>query len=194
MYFAVCDRLIGELSERFEDFNNFVQKFYCLLPANKGNMEAFEKLSNHYAIDLDVESAVVEYANYTVLLESSDDFNSELSGSSVQELLLFFKKHGLVHAYPNMTILLRILGTLSVSTAGAERSFSKLKLIKTYLRSTMGEERLSGLPLISIERGLADSLDFGNVLNRFSKVKILIVCNIEVDIHIYLIYLPSCPS
>ena len=35
----------------------------------------------------------------------------------------------------------------------------------------MGEECLSGLALISIERGIADSLDFDNVLNRFSKVK-----------------------
>ena len=104
----------------------------------------------------------------------------ELSSSSVQDLLLFFKKHGLVHAYPNLTILLRILGTLSVSTAGAERSFSKLKLIKTYLRSTMGEERLSGLALISIERGMADSLDFDNVISRFSRTKKEENCNLSI--------------
>ena len=32
VYFAICDRFIGELTNRFKDFNQFVQKFYCLLP------------------------------------------------------------------------------------------------------------------------------------------------------------------
>ena len=41
--------------------------------------------------------------------------------------------------------------TLPVTVATAERSFSKLKLIKNYLRSTMGQERLSGLAMLSIE-------------------------------------------
>jgi hypothetical protein len=49
--------------------------------------------------------------------------------------------------------------TLPVTSATAERSFSKLKLIKSYLRSTMTNERLSGLALISIERGLAENID-----------------------------------
>ena len=38
-----------------------------------------------------------------------------------------------------------ILLTISVTDASAKRSFSKLKLIKSYLRSTMSQERLSGL-------------------------------------------------
>nr|CAI5858450.1 unnamed protein product [Callosobruchus analis] len=37
---------------------------------------------------------------------------------------------------------------MPVSVASCERSFSKLKLIKTYLRSTMGQERLSGLAIL----------------------------------------------
>ena len=58
MYFSVCDRLIGELIEQFLNFNKFVQKFYCLLPTHKGNIEAFQELSDHYARDIAVESAV----------------------------------------------------------------------------------------------------------------------------------------
>ena len=38
--------------------------------------------------------------------------------------------------------------------ASGERSFSKLKLIKTYLRSTMTQERLSDLAILSIEKKL----------------------------------------
>ena len=47
--------------------------------------------------------------------------------------------------------------TLPVTAATAERSFSKLKIIKTYLRSTMSQERLDGLAIISIEHECATS-------------------------------------
>jgi len=41
--------------------------------------------------------------------------------------------------------------TISVSIVSAERSFSKLKLIKSYLRSTMSQQILNGLTLLFIE-------------------------------------------
>ena len=39
-----------------------------------------------------------------------------------------------------------------MSVASVERSFSKLKIIKTYLRSTMSQERLDESVLLSIEK------------------------------------------
>ena len=48
---------------------------------------------------------------------------------------------------------------LPVTVATAERSFSKLKLIKTYLRNIMQDDRLSGLAVLSIENAEAFSID-----------------------------------
>jgi hypothetical protein len=59
---------------------------------------------------------------------------------------------------PNLSIALRILLTLPVSVANGERSFSKLKLIKTYLRSTMKNERLCDLAMISIEHEVSQGI------------------------------------
>ena len=56
-------------------------------------------------------------------------------------------------SFPNAYIAYRILLTIPVTVASAKRSFSKLKLIKSYLRSTMSQERLSGLAILSIEKG-----------------------------------------
>ena len=56
-----------------------------------------------------------------------------------------------VSLYPNLSILLQVLVTLPVSTACTpERYFSTLKRLKTYLRSSMGDERLTSLALIHV--------------------------------------------
>jgi len=48
--------------------------------------------------------------------------------------------------------LLMILITLPVNSASCERIFSKMKLVKTFLRNSMTSERLSSNALLSIER------------------------------------------
>jgi len=52
--------------------------------------------------------------------------------------------------YPNLSILLQILITLPVTTATPECSFFTLRWLKTYLRSSMGDERLTSLALIHV--------------------------------------------
>jgi len=52
--------------------------------------------------------------------------------------------------YPNVTVLLQVLATLPVTTATAERSFSTLKRLKTYLRSSMRDDRLTSLALVHV--------------------------------------------
>ena len=61
------------------------------------------------------------------------------------DLLQWLMKWNHQISFPNLLIMLRTFLTMCVSVASCERSFSKLKLIKTYLRSTMGQERLSSL-------------------------------------------------
>ncbi|KAL4629214.1 hypothetical protein ACB092_05G292000 [Castanea dentata] len=57
----------------------------------------------------------------------------------------------------------RILLTIPVTVASAERSFSKLKLIKSYLRSTMSQERLSGLTILLIEKEILAELELRKI-------------------------------
>jgi len=56
-------------------------------------------------------------------------------------------KNELTTTFPNLTVSLRILLTLPVTVAAGGRSFSKLKLIKSYLRSSMCQERLNSLTI-----------------------------------------------
>ena len=67
------------------------------------------------------------------------------------ELLQFIQKYNLGNSVPKIAIMLRIFLTIAVSVAIRERSFSKLKLIKNYLRSSMSTLRLRYLTTLSIE-------------------------------------------
>ena len=72
------------------------------------------------------------------------------------------------YCFPNAWIAYRILLTIPVTVASAERSFSKLKLIKSYLRSTMLQERLNGLTLLSIDKDMLGKLDSESLINNFA--------------------------
>ena len=57
---------------------------------------------------------------------------------------------------------------MPVTVASAERSFSKLKLLKNYLRSTMSQERLNGLATLCIEKRLLDKIDIDTIIDDFA--------------------------
>ena len=57
-------------------------------------------------------------------------------------------------AYSEVIKVLRIAATLPVTTASNEHLFSSLEIVKHYLRSTIGDDRLSHLLLIFAEKDL----------------------------------------
>ena len=70
-------------------------------------------------------------------------------------------------AFPNLLKELQIALTLSVSSAACERTFSSSKRIKTYLRSTMSDDRLTNLALLTIEKDLTTKLSLEDVVDKF---------------------------
>jgi hypothetical protein len=58
---------------------------------------------------------------------------------------------------------------LPATNAASERSFSSMKRIKSYLRSTMGQSRLNYLMTLNIKfyKELVDKLDLISIANEF---------------------------
>jgi len=50
----------------------------------------------------------------------------------------------------------------------SERSLSKLKIIKTYLRWTMFQEKLNELVILSIKNEMLNEINFDNLINNFA--------------------------
>jgi hypothetical protein len=70
---------------------------------------------------------------------------------------------------PKYFYFLKILATLSVSVATAERSFSTLRRVKSWLRASMAQERLSGLALLNIHKTI--DLNVDEIIDIFAKKK-----------------------
>ena len=60
--------------------------------------------------------------------------------------------------------------TVPVTFASAEGRFSKLKLLKTVMRSEMNQERLGELLTLACERDLTDTIDLDEIANPWSKL------------------------
>ncbi|KAL4103954.1 hypothetical protein QTP88_019271 [Uroleucon formosanum] len=62
--------------------------------------------------------------------------------------------------YPSVCMAIKIAITLPVTSCSVERSFSTLSRLETWLRSRMGNERLSSLGLINIHRQRYENKEF----------------------------------
>ncbi|KAL4091677.1 hypothetical protein QTP88_026330 [Uroleucon formosanum] len=73
--------------------------------------------------------------------------------------------------FPNLEIVMCMYLSTAVSNCSGKRAFSVLKRVKSYLRSTMKEERLNALAIFSIEAELVEKLDFNDTINTFAHQK-----------------------
>jgi len=107
---------------------------------------------------------------------SSNDSNSDnttceqlkrwQNSSSLMCVFQDLIKAGLKSIFPSLFMLIKIGVTIPVLSCSPERSFSKLKLIKTRLRSTMGEDRLEDLMRITCEADI--QLDSETIVDNFA--------------------------
>ena len=73
------------------------------------------------------------------------------------------------NGFENIKVALRILATLPITSCECERSFSALRRLKTFTRTTMSEERLNGLAAMYIHKEANPDADL--VVNRFASMK-----------------------
>ncbi|KAJ8875779.1 hypothetical protein PR048_023678 [Dryococelus australis] len=85
------------------------------------------------------------------------------SGSFPVNVLNHITNNSIMDIFPNVLTSLCVLITLPISVASGKLSFSKLKIIKNYLRSTMSQDRLCGLATMTIENDSCGDDDDDNI-------------------------------
>jgi hypothetical protein len=86
-------------------------------------------------------------------------------------LMLTVENYVLAITFPDLSTAFLLLLTLSITVTASEHSFSKLKLIKNYLRSSMGQMQLNKPTIISTERDRAIKLYASVVIINFAESK-----------------------
>ena len=117
-----------------------------------------KKCKNIYTDDVNFSQLSYEIARFDKIIQSS---------ATALDVLQWLTKFRLCESTPYLFLCLKLYLTVAVYIASCERSFSKLKLIKSYLRSTMGESRLSALAILSIESDFVEMLFFKDIISEF---------------------------
>lgn len=176
----VIDILQQEMKTRFQRLQDLDKRFGFLLDTQNliitGDGIDDDVLkqkcldtAQSYNTDIDGKELYTEIIDCRMLFRTRTDSDPGHVLTALH-LLSFIASYG-NDVFPNLRICLQIMLTVAVSVASCERSFSKLKLILTYLRSSMGQDRLSNLSVLSIERETVDSIDFDSIIDRFAAAK-----------------------
>jgi hypothetical protein len=112
-------------------------------------------------------SFVEEVIQFKKITESFHNNDLSMNG-----LLKKLSNSPLKATFPNVLIILRIFACMPCTNASGERSFSVLRRVKNYLRSTLSQDKTSSLSLLSIENEMLRSIDWSSIIKEFVNKKI----------------------
>ena len=144
LYFPVLDTFLKEMDERFDETHQVILKGIGSCSPSSSiflSIPDMKPFALSYGIDvtsLDIEIALTKRS-----------LTLDASQASITEFASYL--YSCQPAFKTLFEIVQVALTISITSAECERSFSALKRIKTNLRSTMGEERLSDLAILSIE-------------------------------------------
>ena len=174
-FFAVLDTAIQSVAERFNQLDDHNSNFGFVYNINSVSKEPqktlLEKCQNLERILTHGDSKDIDALQLCDELICIVHRTEGEEINSPYKLLQYICKSEMCEIFPNLTVVLRIILTLPLTVASGERSFSKLKLIKNYLRTTMTQNRLVNLSILSIEKDIAADIDLTLVVREFAEAK-----------------------
>lgn len=148
----IIDNILMEACNRYSSIKNLIffqllskenyAKYSAQFPENAFN--DFKKRYDKFNFNFDRLRSELK------CIYSSNDFRELNPLETIDHL----SSNNMYELFPEVIRLAKLMITIPVSSASAERSFSSLKRIHTYLRNTQGQKRLTDLTLISIEKGI----------------------------------------
>ena len=165
-FYLICDTLHSEIKRRSVVYDQVLQNFLIFVYLDLSEEKFAQCVSN-----------LVE--NY------KDDINQLVFKDEVEQFLHFVKLEkiltlsemyasildGLTSTFPNVEIILNFFLTIPIANASGERSFSILKRVKNYLRTSLGQIKLNHLAIMAIEGDLLKKINYDSLIDSFSRNK-----------------------
>lgn len=155
----MCNKILDEMLLRFPPESMIVLTgIDSLNPKSARFLEEklLLQLVDHYGADtlqINRTLLIFEVRKYKLSCESSDQGNSVIIN---------------LDHHPNLMKLFHLKRSLPVSSAEAERSFSTMKRVRSYLRNRLTDEKLTELCLLSSERDLTKKPNIDRIIDIFN--------------------------
>ena len=168
IFIPILDDIIQQMKERYEiaksnaSILSFILPISCNDESSKKKLEEAFEFFQQFFRGHSLEQAKGEFDVWCALWKDEQEKPSDVM-SALQKCDR--------NAFPIINMLLVLLATQPVSTASPERAFSNLRRLKTWMRSTMGQERLTSLALMAAHPGRVGYEDAPKILELFALKK-----------------------
>lgn len=160
-YLPILDKLLTEMSKRKAAYQKTEDLFGFLVTNDKEPTN----IINAHQVDVEPELSQ-EWQLFRHYFSDSDTLVT-----NPPAIIKYIIEHKMINSFPNLYVTLRIYLCILATNCEGERSFSALTRVKSFLRSTMGQEKLTNLSSLAIESELASTLHFSDIISTFANNK-----------------------
>lgn len=163
-YFEVLDSTINSIERRFDQpgYRTYKCVENLVLNAAQGHSfdNDFDEVISFYGSDLNPSTLRIQ------LETLSGKIGDHCTIKEVIEYMKGFSPSAR-KIYSEINTLLKLILVNPATNAISERSFSAMKRVKTYLRSTMTQERLNAIMVLHVHKQKNDELNLLDIANQF---------------------------
>lgn len=165
-FHKIITEFINEIKYRFDanHLQSLTEMYKIIMCVDTTNLQIDKKSLELYKDVLNVEKAIRNAKTFCVIKNRESDINWHDFDVTIEQ----FSKRNLKSHFCELHKLIRIYLSVPVGTAHPERTFSCLKLLKTWLRSTMTTDRLSDMALIKMSPNF--NYDFDEIVEQFASL------------------------
>jgi hypothetical protein len=173
IYYSTVDTALGCLASRFRSpaFERVCNMESVVVdtinsPSGSSSSDAWQLMLNHLDDDTNGERLKLHLAMFGDLCRSAKPKSIKIR--CVNDIVQCLKANeAWINMLPELTSFLRLFLTIPVTSCTAERSFSALRRLKTFLRSTVTQKRLNHVALLHIHREQSELIDLKYIYNNF---------------------------
>lgn len=170
-YETFIDTTLSELGKRFSKHQQLAVNIINLIPSSvvDKTLNNVKDVFEFYLSDLptnNIDVIVGEFELWQLKWKKTSEVERPSNIIDTLKTIIPIKSF-----YPNLNCLFEIFAILPVTVATAERSFSAMKRIKTSLRNSISDKRLSDLAMLHIHRNISENLNIENIVDIFCKNK-----------------------
>ncbi|XP_028410213.1 uncharacterized protein LOC114532818 [Dendronephthya gigantea] len=158
-YFKFIDVIVTGLSDRYDPDKSGLAQYLKL-----------EMMLTSGKVDEDVVSKYPELDSLTLPIQL-EMFKQTYKAESLHEAKVTYRsmEHAVRLLFPQVLVLLKLLLVCPVSSCECERSFSALRRLKTWLRTTMTQRRLNHISICHVHQEQLDNVNVHELAKLFAQ-------------------------